>query len=540
MKSKRTLSGKELKEMFSFATYWLGRSVSEVDALNVFPVPDGDTGTNMLMTMRASLEGCSRLRTTSASEVLDAMARGALAGARGNSGLILSQIIRGMAQGIDGKEIVDAKDLVRALSLAADHARKSMSFPVEGTILTVIRDAAIKASEMVENGEKDIIRVLEATLDAALKSLENTPRLLEVLRNAGVVDAGGKGFCLILEGSLRYLRGEKLGHIDRKKLGEKLSGDSFVIDLDEDEERYGYCTEVMLKGKNLDLDMIKRELYGKGESLIVVGDSKVARVHIHTFDPGGVLSFLQKLGTMHDIRVRNMDEQHREFMSLKKTGQLRDFAILAFAEGDGLEEVLRSLGVSQVLSHLGTKRPDAEEILRVLDSVPSDKVIVLPNRKDLIDLIQKLRNLSTKDVRIIPSETLPQGIASLMAYDYGLSLGKNLESMTRALSSVRSVEILASRGAFDLNGITMQAERLVGIVDGTEIIETTSYDDLVEKIVEMCKDSKWEHVTIYYGKEGNVDGAEMIVNLLKEKKPGAEAEIIRGGQSSSTYLISIE
>ena len=320
MKQVNSLGGQDLREMFVAAAGWLEKSSSEIDALNVFPVPDGDTGTNMLLTMRSLVEEAYRAPDHSAAAVAQAMAKGALLGARGNSGVILSQILRGLAQGLTEKETFTAVELASALQQSAATAYSGLSNPVEGTMLTVIKDVAAAVQAQVSGGGDDLVLLMEAAVDAAGESVGNTPNLLQVLREAGVVDAGGQGLYTILEGALRYLRGEVeqmrfrkpqiiVGNVHATKLPEMIAAD---------EDPYGYCTEFLLKGEKIDTDRIKKKLEKKGESLIVVGDEAAVRIHVHTLDPGEVLTYAADRGTMHQVSIRNMDEQHQDYLEMQK------------------------------------------------------------------------------------------------------------------------------------------------------------------------------------------------------------------------------
>jgi DAK2 domain fusion protein YloV len=314
MTQVKLIAGKDLREMFSAASSWLEKSSAEIDALNVFPVPDGDTGTNMMLTMRSTIEEAYRAPDGSVSAIAESMAKGALMGARGNSGVILSQIWRGMAQKLANKESFDAADLSEALQEAATVAYKGVSNPVEGTMLTVMKDTAAAAREKVAEGNDNIIEVMEAAVNSAASSVANTPSLLKVLKDAGVVDAGGQGIYTIFEGALRYLRGEtELMRLRKPQIivSELPHTTSLPQAIGVDEVPYGYCTEFLLKGEKLEPELLKKRLGKRGESLIVVGDDSAVRIHIHTLDPGAIVRMATKLGTMHQVSIRNMDEQLR-------------------------------------------------------------------------------------------------------------------------------------------------------------------------------------------------------------------------------------
>ncbi len=321
MAKTSSITGRDLKEMIAAATTWLEKSAADIDALNVFPVPDGDTGTNMLLTMRSTVEEAYRAPNNSAAGVAQAMAKGALVGARGNSGVILSQIWSGLAQGLDDKESVNGAELADALGKASEVAYKGLSNPVEGTILTVVREAAVAAKEHVAKGGDDVISVVEAATEAAKESVAKTPTLLPVLMEAGVVDAGGQGLYTILEGSLHYLKGE----VEQLKLRRPwmiASSVPLTAKVPQmtaaDEVPYGYCTNFVIQGEGLEPDKLRKRLEKRGQSVIVVGDESAVRVHIHTLDPGDIMSFVIPLGTLHEINIRNMDEQYRDFLEMQK------------------------------------------------------------------------------------------------------------------------------------------------------------------------------------------------------------------------------
>ncbi|HTY82068.1 MAG TPA: DAK2 domain-containing protein, partial [Dehalococcoidales bacterium] len=347
MDQVNTLAGQELREMFSAATSWLEKSSADIDALNVFPVPDGDTGTNMMLTMRSTMEEAYRAPDHNASAIVHAMAKGALMGARGNSGVILSQIWRGMALGLDSREDFTAVDLAAGLKQSVGTAYKAVCEPVEGTMLTVIKDAAKAAEDKVKSGEQDIVSVMEATVTAAGESVARTPKLLKVLKDAGVVDAGGQGLYTILEGALRYLKGETEQMRLRKPqiIVSEIHATTPVTFGPVEEVPYGYCTEFMVKGEKLEPETIRHRLEKKGESLIVVGDDSAVRIHIHTLTPGHIIDLATRLGTLHQVSIRNMDEQHQDFLEMQKDRLPKsDTAVIAVASGDGLIDVFDSLG----------------------------------------------------------------------------------------------------------------------------------------------------------------------------------------------------
>jgi len=539
-----TVSGQDFREMFACATAWLEKCASDVDTLNVFPVPDGDTGTNMLLTMNSSLEEAYRAPDNSSSAIAQAIARGALMGARGNSGVILSQILRGLAQAIAGKDTVSGADFADALEEAARMAYKGLSNPVEGTILTVIKDAAAAARKQMEEKEADLTEVVQAAVTAASESVANTPALLPVLKESGVVDAGGQGLYTILEGTLHYLRGEAEQIRFRKP---QMITSSVPLAarppqmIAADEVPFGYCTEFMLKGEKLNPDKIRSRLLKKGESLIVVGDESTARIHIHTLDPGNVVHYATSLGTMHQVSIRNMDEQHRDFLDMQKDRMPAvEMGIIAVVSGDGLAEVFTSLGVTAIVPGGQTMNPSTRDILQAVESVASDKVIVLPNNKNIILTAEQVRSLTDKTVEIVPTETIPQGVAALLALDYEADLETNSRIMKQALPAVRTVEITRAVRSTQINQIKVKRRQSIGLLDGELVaVGNESIEVLREALAKLDLDQK-EIVTVYFGADTDREKAEQASSMIREEYPQLQVEVVRGGQPHYEYIVSVE
>jgi DAK2 domain fusion protein YloV len=538
------VAGQDLRDMFSAATSWLEKSSADIDALNVFPVPDGDTGTNMMLTMRSTMEEAYRAPDHSAAGVAHAMARGALMGARGNSGVILSQIWRGLAQGLEDKESFTAEDLADALEKSAQTAYKGVSNPVEGTMLTVIKDAATAARAQVKEGHDDIIQVLEAVVDASAASVANTPRLLKVLKDAGVVDAGGQGIYTLLEGALRYLKGETEQMRLRKPqiiVSELPYSAPAPIVSGVDEIPYGYCTEFLLKGEGLEPEEIRKRLEKKGESLIVVGDDSAVRIHIHTLTPGNIISIATKLGTLHQVSIRNMDEQHQDFLEMQKEKMpTTDTAVIAVASGEGLKDVFGSLGAAAVVPGGQTMNPSTKDILQTVEASPSENVIILPNNKNIIATASQVQSLTQKKIKVVPTRSIPQGVVALLAFDYEADFKANAEIMEKALSSVKTIEITRSIRATRINGLRIRRKQPIGLLDG-ELIAVGDTDlEVVNQLLSRLDMKKAEVVTIYYGVDTEVAEAEEISAAITKKYPRLQVELIRGGQPHYSYIISVE
>ncbi len=543
MKENESINGQELKEMFATATNWLEKNASDIDALNVFPVPDGDTGTNMLLTMRSSVEEAYQTNDTSAYTIAQAMAQGALMGARGNSGVILSQIWRGLAQGLQGKKSFTGKELASALQQASKMAYKGISNPVEGTILTVIKDAAAAAQAQTKNNG-DLISVMEAVVDAANESVANTPTLLPVLKDAGVVDAGGQGLFTILDGALRYLRGEaeqmqfRKPQIIASNIPQPVKLSRMAV---LDELPFGYCTEFLLKGEELSPDEIRTKLQKKGQSLIVVGDENTARVHIHTLDPGSIVRYATSLGTMHQVSIRNMDEQHQDFLEMQKERMPAvDVATVAVVAGKGLAEVFTSLGVTAIISGGQTMNPSTKDILQAVKTVASDKVIILPNNKNVVLTANQVPSLTDKKVEIVPTQTIPQGVAALLTFDYEADFETNAQLMKEATSKVKTIEITHAVRSAQLNGLKIKKKQSIGLLDGELLAGGNNPSDVLLKILAKLDLKKMGIITIYYGADTQQTEAEQVSANIRDRYPQLQVEVVRGGQPHYNYIVSIE
>ncbi len=544
MKQVESVNGKEFREMLSTATSWLEKSSSDIDALNVFPVPDGDTGTNMLLTMRSSVDESFATTATGLGEIAKAFAKGALMGARGNSGVILSQIWRGVAESLVDKKTMVAADFVDALKNAAVVAYKGITNPVEGTILTVVRDAGTAGAKALENGTTEMIAVMEAIVTGAGESVANTPELLPALKEAGVVDSGGQGLYTILEGSLRYLRGEAEQMQFRKPqmITSNIPTPVRIQQLSPaDEVPYGYCTEFMLKGTGLDTEKIRTRLKREGVSLIVVGDAETVRIHVHALDPGKVVRYATSLGTIHQVSIRNMDEQYRDFMELQKSKSLSvDTATVAVVAGDGLAEVFTSLGATAIVPGGQTMNPSTKDILQAVMAVSSDKVIILPNNKNIILTAEQVKSLTDKTIEVIPTRTIPQGVAALLAFDYEADYQTNAGLMKDAQSQVRTIEITRAVRAAQLDGLSIKKKQSIGLLDGELLAAGKDSEDILRKMLDKIDVNQSEIVTIYYGADTTQEEASVISESIRVQYPQLQVEVVKGGQPYYDYIVSIE
>ena len=543
MRQIESANGQDLREMFAVATTWLEKSAADIDALNVFPVPDGDTGTNMLLTMRSAIEEAHRAPDQSVSEVAKAIAKGALMGARGNSGVILSQIWRGLAQSLAEKESFTGADLADALTQASIMAYKGLSNPVEGTILTVINEAAAAAREHVASKGGDLKEVLEVAVNTASESVAKTPTLLPVLMEAGVVDAGGQGLYTILEGALRYLRGEKEQMQFRKPqmiVSDIPVAAGLLHMMEVEEVPYGYCTNILLRGQGLDPDKLRLKLKKKGESLVVAGDESTVRIHIHTYDPGKILHYIGSFGTMHEINIRNMDEQHQDFLEMQRERTPAvDIAIITVVAGDGLTEVFRSLGTT-VVPGGQTMNPSTKDLLQTVESVASDKVIILPNNKNIVLTANQVQSLTTKTIKVVPTETVPQGVAALLAFDYEADLEINTGLMEAAKSAVKSVEVTRASKDSQLNGLKIKKKQAIGLLDGDLLtVGDTPTGVLNETLTKLDLDEA-EVITIYYGADTEQTEAEAVSLTIRQQHPELQIEVVKGGQPHYNFIVSVE
>jgi DAK2 domain fusion protein YloV len=545
MKHLNSCGGQEFRDMFAAGSSWLEKSVPDINAINVFPVPDGDTGTNMFLTLRSVIEEADRISNNSVSAVAKAMAQGALMGARGNSGVILSQFFRGLAKGLDDKESITGTDWAIALAEASRAAYKGLSQPVEGTMLTVMKDAAKAADEAAKVTPDNLTKVTEAVVEAARDSVARTPLLLTVLREAGVVDAGGQGVYVLLEGALRYLEGkvEEMKYRRPQMVAAELPvAAKAAPHMAEAEEPYGYCTNFLLEGSRLNPDKIRKKLETKGQSVVVVGDETTIRVHIHTYDPGSIIRYATSLGTLHQLQVQNMDDQHVGFIEMQKDRlPSLEISVVAVAAGSGMQEVFRSLGAAAIVTGGQTMNPSVQEILQAVDSVPSQKVILLPNNKNIILAASQVQSLTPKEIAVIPARTMPQGIAALIAFNYEGDMKENVQAMEEAVATVKTVEITEAARSTQLQGLKIKKGQVIAILDDEKLLAA---DDNIDKVtfeaIDKAGMGSAEVVTVYHGADIETAQAEQLIQKIRDKYPKKQVEMVSGGQPHYRYIISLE
>ncbi|MFN8482596.1 MAG: DAK2 domain-containing protein [Anaerolineae bacterium] len=525
----RVYDGQEFRRMIGAGTAWLEHNAAEINALNVFPVPDGDTGTNMMLTARAAYEEVESNTSKSAAEISQRVYRGAQFGSRGNSGVILSQLLRGYASALKDRTEFGGRDIADALWQASNFAYQGVTKPVEGTILTVAREAGDAA--LAAQDATDVTFVLECALRGAQDALARTPTMLKVLRDAGVVDAGGKGYVCFLEGMVRYLRGEKLYVEPGGTVQEAAAMPAFSFDFSEGEDElggYGYCTEFIVEGR-LNFDEFRIDMLALGNSAVVVGDDEMIKVHIHTPDPGAALSYATQRGSLLKVKIDNMDRQHKDFAARKLSAPaptaerataaseaLRDLAVVVVAPGDGFQEIFASMGASSIISGGQTMNPSVQDLLTAIEGVKAHNVIVLPNNKNIIMTAQQAQELTEKKVFVVPSKTIPQGISAMLALMPGDSVDDNVAAMTEALANVQTVELARAVRSVKIDELDVSEGQTIGILND-EVVDAG--DDVVSvaaDVLGMLGIEDFEVISAYYGEDITPGGAEAFANHLAD------------------------
>jgi DAK2 domain fusion protein YloV len=536
-------NGQTLKDMFASGTAWLEKSASDINAINVFPVPDGDTGTNMVLTMKFALEQAKSQSDSQVSSVAKSMARGALMGARGNSGVILSQFWKGMAKGLEGRTDFDAEDFAEALARASRTAYEGILNPVEGTILTVLKDAAEAAQEAVKD-DGSLVSVMEAVVRSAEDSVARTPSLLPALRDAGVVDAGGQGLYVLMDGVLRFLKGESQKMLYKKPrlaVAEMELVPTATRRPTQLEIPHGYCTNFVLEGQHLDSGKIQKALKKKGQSLIVTSDDNMVRVHIHSFEPGEILSYATKLGKLHELEINNMDDQYAEFIKMQRQRMPQaDVAVVTVANGEGFLELLNSLGNIVIAPGGQTMNPSVHELLQAVESAPSDNVILLPNNKNIVYAASQVCSLTSKKIRVIPTRNIAQGIAAFLAFGYDMDLDENARAMEEAVSRVQAIEIARAARETSFKGLRIDKGQYIAILNGEDVIAgADKIGDVIINALNSAGVEKAEIVTLYYGAEVDLPEAQEMAQEIRNRY-GVQVETVYGGQPHYEYIISLE
>ena len=552
--SIRTLNGRTFAEMILAGAQNLSQNASAVDALNVFPVPDGDTGTNMNLSMTSGAREVEQMDTDDIGKVGSALSKGLLMGARGNSGVILSQLFRGFSKSIETKKEINALEFAAALQAGVDMAYKAVMKPVEGTILTVAKDAAKKAMILAEK-ETDITALMIAVTEEAEASLNRTPELLPVLKEVGVVDSGGKGLLCVYEGFLASLKGETvpqkavLPSLDDMVSAEHHKSAQSMMNTEDIE--FGFCTEVMVRldqtKREFDEGTFRQDLSQFGDSLLVIADESLAKVHIHAEEPGNVLNYAQHYGELIKIKIENMREQHTSIISQESKPADNEtppakqpYGIVTVAMGEGISDLFKSIGASVVIEGGQTMNPSTEDIVDAVKSVNADTVFILPNNSNIIMAANQAASVVDEQVFVIPAKTVPQGMSALLAFNPDQEAEANEANMLSAIQQVKSGQVTFSVRDTHIDGKDIKKGDFMGILNGT-IIGTSENQLSAAKMLlaEMIGEDD-EIVTILYGEDASQEEAEQLEAFLSEKYEEIEVEIHNGKQPLYSYIVSAE
>jgi hypothetical protein len=557
----KVIKGEAFKNMCYGALNRLTDQQSYIDSLNVFPVPDGDTGTNMLLTFQEAVENLDKVKSERIDKLTQALSKGALMGARGNSGVILSQLLRGFSEANKNNRVMRSKDLIKSLAEASKIAYQGVLKPVEGTILTVARKAAKRAEKLED--EDNIEVLLEKVIETAHKALNKTPDQLPQLKDAGVVDAGGQGYLTILEGMKAGLTGKEeiTKEVEVKREVEE--------EVAAEELEYGYCTQTLInvENKNVNIDEIKNDIEQFGDSLMVVGDEDIIKVHIHTNHPGIILEYALKTGSLKDIKIDNMRiqnaemrEKHEamqkeEYQELKdnstedyeeklikseKSQELnRKTGIIAVAKGKGIKNILMELGVDLIIDGGQSMNPSINDFVEALEEMEQNRVIIFPNNKNIISAAQQASSLSDKEIKVVETKAIPEAIAALLVFNDNEDLDELKKAMEEEINIVKTIEITNAVKDSKVNGFDITEDDVIGIVNGDiKAVGSSDLEVIIDLIEKEWKDE--DLITIYYGDGASQQDAEEIKKKFQEKSKDAEVEIYKGGQPLYPYIISME
>ena len=537
------IDGKKFRDMFVSGANNLQNNKDLVDKLNVFPVPDGDTGTNMSLTISYAIKELSKVENDDITNVGKALSKGSLMGARGNSGVILSQIIRGIAKSVEGKETLNVVDLANALKNGSDTAYKAVIKPIEGTILTVVRESGEYALQIAKE-DMDMIEFLELVVAKANESLNKTPELLKALKEAGVVDSGGKGLVLIYEGMLSSLKGNDIESVE--------GGASSNVEVNVEQNistediKFQYCTEFILESNKVD-DLTIRERFMKyGDSLAVVGDEGVIKVHVHTNDPGLAIQEALSYGQLLTIKIENMKLQH-ENKVLNETAQTKEvpveekeYGFIATSMGEGLAQIFKDFGVDYIIEGGQTMNPSTEDFMKAIESLNAKNIIILPNNSNIIMAANQAKELSDKNIVVIPTKNVSQAFATLVTFDADSSIEENEARMMEALSSVKSGQVTYAVRDTVINDVEVKEGNIIGIAEGKLLSAGDKVDEITTDLVEKLVDEDSAIITLFYGEDTSKEEAEALRDALEEKFEDIDVELHYGGQPLYYYLISVE
>lgn len=537
------IEGKMLRDMFVSGANNLQNHKELVDKLNVFPVPDGDTGTNMSLTISYAMKELAKVENDSIKEIGKSLSKGSLMGARGNSGVILSQIIRGFSKSIEGKEQISTEDLAKAFKNGSDTAYKAVIKPIEGTILTVVRESgeyAIKAAKK----EKDLLKFLEMVIDEANKSLERTPELLKNLKEAGVVDSGGKGLVLIYEGMYEALKGNpiKAKDLNDSNVSEvKQAGTS----INTEDIKFCYCTEFILESNSISDTEIRDIMLKYGDSLAVVGDEGIIKVHVHTNDPGLVLQDALKHGQLVTIKIENMKLQHENTLvgdtdEIAQSVEEKEYGFIATSMGEGLAKIFKDFGVDYIIEGGQTMNPSTEDFMKAIDSINAKNIFIFPNNSNIIMAANQAKELSDKNIIVIPTKNTPQGFTALVNFNADASVEENEQALMESLTMVKSGQVTFAVRDTVMNDVEVKEGNIIGIAESKLMDAGDSVDEITTSLVEKLVDEDSAIITLFYGEDVTEEDANNLRDELEEKFEDLDIELYYGGQPLYYYLISVE
>lgn len=554
----KSIDGLKFAEMIKLGAHHLYLNADYVDSLNVFPVPDGDTGTNMNLSMTSGANEVASNAVPHIGETAGALSKGLLMGARGNSGVILSQLFRGFGKAIENEAFLDGKKFASALQYGVETAYKAVMKPVEGTILTVAKDAANVGVEVSKTTD-DFIEVMEAVVRESKASLDRTPDLLAVLKEVGVVDSGGQGLVYVYEGFLASLKGEGLPERTDDQAMKEMIDEKHHLSLqgfmNTEDIVFGYCTEFMVKFEDIKLannpydeSNYRQELSQFGDSLLVISDDDVAKVHIHSEEPGDVLSFSQKYGSLIDIKIENMREQHINLVgadhnvhNVKQAESIKHpYAIVTVAMGSGIAELLKSVGASAVIEGGQTMNPSTEDIVKAIKDVGAERVLILPNNKNIIMAAEQAAELIGIEAAVVPTKTVPEGLSAILAFNPEAEVSVNAAAMTEAASHVKTAQVTHAVRDTTIDGLTIKKGEFMGIANGKIVTTHASIEEVTKILLSKVVDDDAEIVTVLYGEEVTEEAASLIESYIEDNFDHVEAELYKGNQPLYPYIISVE
>lgn len=546
------LNGLVLAEMIDLGSKNLAKNAEKINALNVFPVPDGDTGTNMTLSMSSGAKETAENVVENIGELGKAFSKGLLMGARGNSGVILSQLFRGMSQYIADKKEVDAKEFAEAIQNGVSIAYKAIIKPVEGTILTVAREAAEAGLKAAEN-TTSVVEVMEAIYAEAQASLKRTPELLPILKEVGVVDSGGQGLVCVYQGFVAALKGEKiegLEAVETNVVDMQFEDDHDMDFMSPEDIVYGFCTEFTVRlnkeKKEFNEDKFREDMSKFGDSLLVISDSEYVKIHVHTETPGDVFNYGQQYGELIKIKSDNMREQHREVLRKQEAKQatapkeLKEQAMISISMGAGLSKVLTSMGVDYIVEGGQTMNPSTEDIMKAIKEVNAKNIFIFPNNKNIQLAAKQAAELAEENVFVVESKTAPQGLAAVMVYNPQAAAEENFANMQEVLSTVSTLEVTHAVRDTNIEGIEIKKDEFMGIRNGKIVVSNLSLNTVLEELLEKSLDEDSEIVTLYLGEESTEEYTDFLEQLIEEKYPDVEVELIESGQPVYPYIIGIE